>query len=154
MKKINISSLARRIANNMWGEVNTSYPTNQNFTYYYSCSWHGWYVVYLDWLNEEQKDLLYKFYWNDPYMVNVAVDELSWKTKLRATWNENAINSSERYKNYKFITFEEDCEWAIAEVILWIHTVDIPYDQKRIDSWVKTVKSYFSENLEKKWFNI
>lgn len=144
MKKIPYSRLARMLTGSyQWWEINSSNKTNQKYSYFFSCSGHGWFVVAYDMLTPKQKESLIHFYkWEENIRFHtVAYDALTNKAKAWCKY----ISQSSRFNNVRFICLEEDCEWAIAYSILWIadsHLLSI--DKSTADKYAKdTMDKYF-----------
>lgn len=146
MKKIPYSRLARMLTGSyQWGEINCSKKTNQKYTYYFSCSGHGWFVVAYDMLTPKQKQSLIHFYkWeNNIPFDTVAYDALTNKAKAWCKY----MSQSTRFNNVRFVCFEEDCEWAIAYTILWIkdeHLLSL--EKEKADEYAAQVMNRYYKN--------
>lgn len=85
MKKQNNSTLARRLAYQMWGEVDYQKKI-ANGVWLFSCSGHGGFIV-----------------------DNDVWTEYKGKHEMRLLYKRNFY----RYSEQHFSVFEEDCDWAI-----------------------------------------
>lgn len=142
------SSMARCIATQWWS-INQTIPTTQTWAYYYSCSWHGGYVIAYDTLKQKQKDDLIKFYgaydkihfeW---YTYDHAINkQQKWKYK-----DETIEKYNWRLKNIPFLLFEEDCDWAICETILNIYREGTT-PEKSLTYALKVFERYYSEEYK------
>lgn len=145
MQSIPYSRLARMLTGNyQWGKINTTYKTNQIYTYYFSCEWHGWLIIAYDTLSAYQKIKINNFYnWEDKIQFDyVAYDTLTDRAKA----NSRYTNPSERLHNVRFISLEEDSEWAIAYSILWIAKesfLELP-EEKREEYSKNAMQSYYN----------
>lgn len=145
MKTIPYSRLARMLTGSyQWWDINHSQKTNQKYTYYFSCSGHGWFVVAYDMLTPKQKESLAHFYkWEENIKFDfVAYDALTNKAKA---WCRYTAQST-RFNNVRFVCFEEDCAWSIAYAILWISNEDIASigKEKADECATQTINKYFN----------
>lgn len=105
------SRLARMLTGGyQWGEINASEKTNQKYCYYFNCSSHGGFVVAYDTLTDEQKEKFEELSKGKIKFHYVAYDALTGKAKAGVRY----ISEDERFRNVKFVCFEEDCAWSIA----------------------------------------
>ena len=145
MKKIPYSRLARMLTGSyQWWEINCSQKTNQKYTYYFSCSWHGGFVVAYDMLTPKQKQSLIHFYkWEENIHFDiVAYDALTNKAKAWCKY----MSQSSRFNNVRFVCFEEDCAWSIASWILWIK------DENLLSLPEEKQNEYINDTLNR-WYN-
>lgn len=105
------SRLARMLTGGyQWWEINKSEKTNQKYCYYYSCSGHGGFVVAYDMLTQTQKEKLNTLCKWDIKFEYVAYDALNNTARAGVRY----ISECERFRNVRFVCFEEDCGWSIA----------------------------------------
>lgn len=160
--KIN-SSIARNIAR-QWGEVNHTYKTNRKWAYYFSCSWHWWFII--DWqaLTMVEKDLFKKINIT-PYTINIIVGtsnkdwldyvlHISYQT--RRAGNRILYFSSEfenkRRVEYNYYEGEEDCNRALYSYFLdiqyWYTNTDWQEIRLTKDRAEPTIKNWFWKQWE------
>lgn len=109
------SQCARRLATQLWGEVNGQKKVMEG-AWWYSCSGHGGYIVDLD-LHPQ----FAKFY-----------RELTYKTKY--------IRPSEQH----FAALEEDCDYALFEYsYVDVFMRDLPIEER--DDYIKRVADLIDE---------
>lgn len=146
LKIPNYSSISRNLARQWW-DVNHTYKTNQKFSYYFSCSWHWGFVIVYDKLSEIQKTNIIKWYgWEDKIPFDtVAFNWNTWASKTNAKRREWTVDTT-IYQNLRFLIFEEDCAWAIANAILWIFNdwYSISENERTIQA-KNTLKTYYPE---------
>jgi hypothetical protein len=125
--KIN-SSIARSIAEGLWGRggTNSAKTTKQGF-YYYSCSGHGGYVVDKNMLSKEQQELVNTHHetttmdiavgYSSELDTDVVFDWINPYGRNRTSANIPYGIGNAEWRKHEFYMFEEDCDWAIVEAI-------------------------------------
>lgn len=155
MKSIPYSRLARMLTGNyQWWEINTTYKMNQNYTYCFSCSWHGGIIIAYDTLSPSQKEKLISFYNSEEHM---NFDMVAYSTvSNRATAWARFKEPDETNINVRFLCFEEDSDWAIPYTLLWIaneHFLSLPEDKQKEYS-NSCMKRYYDANTDTYNFHI
>lgn len=149
---------ARAIAEAMWGTGGTNAAkTNRKFTYYYSCSAHGGYVIPTYALTDEEKaklneyttpisfQLLIQHRREGDFVIGVSLTNIQRCCGRNKGFRYNPSLGPCEWQDYEFYAFEEDCDWAILEKLTNIRasgsTVSEEKRQEIIDStfnrWAK-----------------
>ena len=128
---------ARAIAEAMWGTGGTNaVKTNRKFTYYYSCSAHGGYVIPTYALTDEEKaklneystpikiQLLVQHRTDGTYVIGTSLTAIQRCCGRNRRFSYNPSLGPAEWQDYDFYAFEEDCDWAILEKLTDIKTLD------------------------------
>jgi len=120
---------ARNVAEKMWGTGGTNaYGTNRKGAYYYSCSGHGGYVIKKEAFTEQELEDVSKY--AKPNFINLLTNKETGEVYgTDYTPVQRCLTGRERrrfrypagapveWRPYEFFVFEEDCDWAIVEVL-------------------------------------
>lgn len=156
------SSMARNIAETMWGRGGTTArKTNRPGVYYYSCASHGGYVVDPRALTEDERKRIDQYI--EPEGLEVcamlrndgSIRVLKYKapnSRTRSQCSYVMADGDAGFYKYPLYTFEEDLEWAILESQTDIHTLDVTpdrmYERKKIAQ--DTLFEWFDPNGPRK----
>lgn len=124
-------AIARRIAEVMWGTGGTSaYKVPVKGAYYYACSGHGGFVAETKLFTEEQlkhlptEELNILVQNQNGTDVVIAVSTYgigySWRQRYPKYYTKYSVP---RWKKYKVVVLEEDCNWALFAHFLGIESL-------------------------------
>jgi len=126
------SSIARNLAENMWGRGGTStHRTNRKGVFYFSCSGHGGYVVDANALTEAERAKIEQY--AKPDHLSLAVQSRKDGKFVIAVRDPRVHQKSvsfyadegpTKFEQYPIFFFEEDCAWALLEVMTDIRCPD------------------------------
>lgn len=123
MKKQNNSTLARRLAYQMWGEVNSQKKIAEG-VWLFSCSGHGGFIV-----------------------DNDILPEYKGKYEMTLLYKRNFY----RYSEQHFSVFEEDCNWAILindhQELLNQKMYSLYIPKQTFSEWVKSMLKSAKETI-------
>lgn len=170
IKGMPYANMARSIATSMRGEVNHIYKTTQQGFYYFSCSWHGGFIVAKDALTDEQLARLQKHNL-DKWMITacsmysyrtIYVDwkeKTKWKTNYKTGYSYRNPSIERGEYNVEFLVFEEDCDWALVVYLLGVYRNDYWANQltaerkAKLDEYaLNSMKGYRQEVLAREGF--
>ena len=145
------ASIARRIAEAMWGRDGThSIRTNRKGVYFYDCSSHGGFVVDAEALSNEEKKKIDEHVSSDnlhllvqdrkdgKYIIGTSVCEFSNSQNKRMKYLTEL--GPVEWEMYPIYIFEEDMEWCVL-----IHLTDVKTNNSPEEKQKKHAKEMFEQ---------
>ncbi len=106
-------SEARNIAESLWGSGGTtSYATNRNGAFYFSCSGHGGFVISANALTATERKAIDQYCQAERGIRYIARNG---KSTLMHAFRKRGTRIAYAYTvQCDFYIFEEDCDWSIV----------------------------------------